>query len=138
MTWHKLCDDTVDSVRCGHEGYRQSVRRYCNLYFYPREERLDRATKGADPRTKQTTTRELDWRNLARYDERKVGLDEIVRGARADHVRVSRSLSVERRCRDISGRQNIRYETTVAEVCLVNSAPSLSALSLSALAHTTV
>ena len=38
------------------------------------------ATKGADSRTEQTATREPDWGNLARYDERKVGLDEIVRG----------------------------------------------------------
>ena len=50
-------------------------------YLYTREERVDRATKGADPRTEQTTTREPDRRNLAGYDERKVGLDEFVRGA---------------------------------------------------------
>ena len=43
--------------------------------------RKARATKGAAPRSEQTTTREPDWGNLARYDERKVGLDEIVRGA---------------------------------------------------------
>ena len=36
-------------------------------YFYTREERLDRATKGSDPRTEQTS-REPDWGNLARYD----------------------------------------------------------------------
>ena len=43
--------------------------------------RKTRATKGADPRTEQTTKCELEWRNLVRYDERKVDLDEIVRGA---------------------------------------------------------
>ena len=31
VTWHKLFDDAVVSVRCGHEGYRQSARRYCSL-----------------------------------------------------------------------------------------------------------
>ena len=26
MTWHKLCDDTVECVRCGQGGYRGCVR----------------------------------------------------------------------------------------------------------------
>ena len=60
VTWHKFSDDTVVS---GHEGYRQRTT-VLQPYFYTRKERLDGATKGADPRTEQTT-RESDWGNLA-------------------------------------------------------------------------
>ena len=54
VAWHKLCDDTVGSVHGGHEGYRRA-RDGVPALLYTREERLDRATKGADPRTEQTT-----------------------------------------------------------------------------------
>ena len=66
--------------RCYRDRLQSERTTVLQPYFYTREERLDPATEGADPRTEQTT-REPDWGNLARYDDRKDGLDGIVRGA---------------------------------------------------------
>ena len=71
VTWNKLCavgmkvqDSAYDGVAALLSHTRRKTRS---------------SNKGRRP--KQTTTREPDWRNLARYDERKVDLDEIVHGA---------------------------------------------------------
>ena len=80
-TWHRLCDDTVVSSRCDHDGLQAERTTVLQPYFLlTREEDSIEQFRAPDPRTEQTT-REPDWGNLARYDERKVDLDEIVRGA---------------------------------------------------------
>ena len=62
VTWHKLRDDTVVSVRCDHDGLQTERTTVLQPCYYTREERLEQQ-RGADPRTEQTTTREPDWGN---------------------------------------------------------------------------
>ena len=68
-TWHKLCDDTVGSVRCGHEGLQRPRSTVLSTYFSARKQDSIEQKKGADPRTEQPT-REPSCGNLAELRRR--------------------------------------------------------------------
>ena len=75
-TWHKLCDDTVDSVRCG---YRECVRQRGRPTF-PRASKTGSSTTGTERAPTQGPSNQcasqvaVTWRS---NDERRHGTDGI-------------------------------------------------------------
>ena len=79
VTWQKLCDDTVGSVRRGHEGYRQCLRRYCSLTLrHAKKDSVEQQRPPTQEPSKQRVSKM--WDNWRSYDERTDDLDETVRG----------------------------------------------------------
>ena len=65
-TWHKVCEDTVGSVRCGHEGLQRMRWRCCSPTF-------------TQEPSKQGMRQILG--NVERNDEQKLVLTKFVRDA---------------------------------------------------------
>ena len=97
VTWDKLCDDTVGSVRCRHEGYRPSVRRYYSLTFtHAKKDSIEQQRAPTQEPSKQQRVSQIGetWRGTTSdklvLTKSCVALELI--------MRVSRSLSADRRC----------------------------------------
>ena len=80
VAWHKLCDDTVSSVHCGHESYRRACDGVPSLLLHTRRKTRssNKGRRFQEPSKQRVSQIGETWRS---YDERKVDLDEIVRGA---------------------------------------------------------
>ena len=128
-TWHTLCDDTVGSVRCGHEGYRQSVRRYCSLTFTHAKKDLSNNRAPTQEQSKQQRVSHIleIWRGTTSEKlilTKSHVAPELIMCRSADH-------SQPRGGAEISWSSRQKLGDTAAEVCLVSSVFLLSAFSLS-------
>ena len=76
-TWHKLCDDTVESVRCGHERVTESAYDSVTDPLFRAQARLDRAQQEQKRASTQGPFNQLvsqvavTWRS---HDKRKLTL----------------------------------------------------------------
>ena len=79
-TWHKLSDDTVDSVRCGHGGLQKVRTTGWQDLLSRAQARLDRAQQEQEwaPTQEQNNQRAsqvaVTWRS---YEKPRHGIDEI-------------------------------------------------------------
>ena len=100
VTQHKLFDDTVGSVRCGHEGLQTARTTVLQPYFYTREERLDGATKPTQEQNKQRRVSQIGetWRDTSEklISTKSYVAPELIMCGSAEHSQSTEGAEISR------------------------------------------